>query len=189
MPVFYFAIRYAAYFPFTLLNHPWIIKTGVYSYAIYLMHYVVINVIEKNVPWLAYRQAAAGAGDVRDRDAVRGYSGRFRGQLFPSSAQKVSLKIRKTPSSLSGNSTSTKQCLAQLAGASGVFVKMVSLMFQILPYNFALRAGDVGSQRAESVSAKLMRNPNMPRQLSFSSQDEARQVRLERRTVTFFREP
>jgi peptidoglycan/LPS O-acetylase OafA/YrhL len=53
MPVFYFAIRYAAYFPFTLLNHPWIIKTGVYSYAIYLMHYVVVNVIEKNVPWLA----------------------------------------------------------------------------------------------------------------------------------------
>ena len=53
IPVFYFAIRYAAHFPFTLLNHPWVIKTGVYSYAIYLIHYVVVNVIERNLPWLA----------------------------------------------------------------------------------------------------------------------------------------
>ena len=53
MPIFYFAIRYAAHFPFTLLNHPWVKKIGVYSYAIYLIHYVVVNVIEKNVPWLA----------------------------------------------------------------------------------------------------------------------------------------
>ena len=53
MPVFYFAIKYAAHFPFTLLNHPWVKKIGVYSYAIYLIHYVVVNAIEKNVPWLA----------------------------------------------------------------------------------------------------------------------------------------
>jgi peptidoglycan/LPS O-acetylase OafA/YrhL len=53
MPVFYFAIRYAAHFPFALLNHPWVVKTGVYSYAIYLIHYIVVNVIEKNSPWLA----------------------------------------------------------------------------------------------------------------------------------------
>ena len=53
MPVFYFAIKGAAYFPFTLLNHPWIARIGVYSYAIYLIHHIVINVIEKDAPQLA----------------------------------------------------------------------------------------------------------------------------------------
>lgn len=53
MPVFYFAIKYAVHFPFTLLNHPWVVRIGVYSYAIYLIHYIVVNVIEKNLPWLA----------------------------------------------------------------------------------------------------------------------------------------
>lgn len=53
MPAFYFAIKYAAHFPFTLLNHPWVVRIGVYSYAIYLIHYVVVNVIEKNLLWLA----------------------------------------------------------------------------------------------------------------------------------------
>jgi peptidoglycan/LPS O-acetylase OafA/YrhL len=53
MPVFYFAIRYAAHFPFTLLNHPWVVKIGVYSYAIYLIHYIVVSALEKNFPWLA----------------------------------------------------------------------------------------------------------------------------------------
>jgi peptidoglycan/LPS O-acetylase OafA/YrhL len=53
MPVFYFAIRYAAHFPFTLLNHTWVARIGVYSYAMYLIHHIVINAIEKNAPWLA----------------------------------------------------------------------------------------------------------------------------------------
>src|SRR5574340_129872 len=53
MPIFYFAIKCATYFPFTLLNHPWVARIGVYSYAMYLVHYVVINVLEKNAPWLA----------------------------------------------------------------------------------------------------------------------------------------
>ena len=52
MPVFYFAIKCAAHFPFTLLNHPWVARIGVYSYAMYLIHHIVINVIEKNAPWL-----------------------------------------------------------------------------------------------------------------------------------------
>jgi peptidoglycan/LPS O-acetylase OafA/YrhL len=52
MPVFYLAIKCAAHFPFTLLNHPWVAKIGVYSYAMYLIHHIVIHVIEKNVPWL-----------------------------------------------------------------------------------------------------------------------------------------
>ncbi len=53
MPVFYFAITCAKHFPFTLLNQPWVTRIGVYSYAMYLIHYIVINVVEKNVPWLA----------------------------------------------------------------------------------------------------------------------------------------
>ena len=53
MPVFYFAIKYAAHFPFTLLNKSWVARIGVYSYAMYLIHYVLINVIDKNAPWLA----------------------------------------------------------------------------------------------------------------------------------------
>jgi peptidoglycan/LPS O-acetylase OafA/YrhL len=53
MPVFYFAIKGAAHFPFTMLNHPCIARLGIYSYAIYLIHYIVIKVIEKNAPWLA----------------------------------------------------------------------------------------------------------------------------------------
>jgi peptidoglycan/LPS O-acetylase OafA/YrhL len=53
MPILYFAIKCAAHFPFTLLNHPWIARIGVYSYAMYLIHHIIINVIEKNAPWLA----------------------------------------------------------------------------------------------------------------------------------------
>ena len=53
MPVFYYAIKCAKYFPFTLLNQPWVARIGVYSYAMYLIHHIVINVIEKNAPWLA----------------------------------------------------------------------------------------------------------------------------------------
>jgi peptidoglycan/LPS O-acetylase OafA/YrhL len=50
MPVFYFAIKGAAHFPFTMLNHPCIASLGIYSYAIYLIHYIVIKVIEKKCP-------------------------------------------------------------------------------------------------------------------------------------------
>jgi peptidoglycan/LPS O-acetylase OafA/YrhL len=53
MPVFYYAIKCAKYFPFTFLNHPWVAKIGVYSYAMYLIHHIIINVIEKNAPRLA----------------------------------------------------------------------------------------------------------------------------------------
>jgi peptidoglycan/LPS O-acetylase OafA/YrhL len=53
MPVFYFAVRSAEHFPFTLLNYPWVARIGVYSYAIYLIHHIVISVIVKNDPWHA----------------------------------------------------------------------------------------------------------------------------------------
>ena len=50
MPIFYFAIKGSAYFPFTLLNRPWIEKIGIYSYAMYLIHQIVIFFLEKNLP-------------------------------------------------------------------------------------------------------------------------------------------
>src|SRR5215468_8147983 len=53
MPVFYFAIKSADHFPFRLLNHRWVARIGVYSYAIYLIHHIIINVLEKNDPWPA----------------------------------------------------------------------------------------------------------------------------------------
>ena len=52
MPIFYYSIRFAAYFPFTLLNNSLIARIGVYSYAMYLIHHIIIYFIDKNVPWL-----------------------------------------------------------------------------------------------------------------------------------------
>jgi peptidoglycan/LPS O-acetylase OafA/YrhL len=52
MPVFYFAIRNATHFPFTLLNHPWVARIGVFSYAMYLFHQIVIHALEKSAPRL-----------------------------------------------------------------------------------------------------------------------------------------
>jgi peptidoglycan/LPS O-acetylase OafA/YrhL len=53
MPVFYFAISAPDRFPFTLLNHPWVARIGVYSYAMYLIHQIVIFFLEKNVSQLS----------------------------------------------------------------------------------------------------------------------------------------
>lgn len=52
MPIFYFAIRNSNRFPFTLLNLPWLARIGVYSYAIYLIHHVVILWIMDVAPWV-----------------------------------------------------------------------------------------------------------------------------------------
>jgi peptidoglycan/LPS O-acetylase OafA/YrhL len=54
MPIFYFSIRHAGRFPFAMLNTRWIAKLGVYSYAIYLIHYVVIKMLEAKAQWLAF---------------------------------------------------------------------------------------------------------------------------------------
>jgi peptidoglycan/LPS O-acetylase OafA/YrhL len=53
MPIFYFAVRYSNNRVFRYLNSPWAITVGTYSYAIYLIHYVVIKAIDKNAPALA----------------------------------------------------------------------------------------------------------------------------------------
>jgi peptidoglycan/LPS O-acetylase OafA/YrhL len=53
MPFFYFAVKFSDNRLFQKLNSPWIVSLGIYSYAIYLIHYVVITLIVENVPSLA----------------------------------------------------------------------------------------------------------------------------------------
>jgi peptidoglycan/LPS O-acetylase OafA/YrhL len=53
VPLFYFAIRFADNQLFRHLNSPWAITLGTYSYAIYLIHYVVIRLIATNAPAIA----------------------------------------------------------------------------------------------------------------------------------------
>jgi peptidoglycan/LPS O-acetylase OafA/YrhL len=50
LPIFYFSIRYHDNAVFRHLNSNWIIALGIWSYAIYLSHYVIINLIEANAP-------------------------------------------------------------------------------------------------------------------------------------------
>ncbi|CCD84537.1 putative acyltransferase; putative membrane protein [Bradyrhizobium sp. ORS 285] len=53
MPLFYFAVRFADAPLFRPLNRPGLMTLGTYSYAIYLVHYVVIQAIDKNFPAIA----------------------------------------------------------------------------------------------------------------------------------------
>ncbi|MBS0270718.1 MAG: acyltransferase, partial [Proteobacteria bacterium] len=53
MPIFYFAIRFSDCSPFRFLNWPWVKKIGVYSYVIYLSHYVVIRLFAADFPAIA----------------------------------------------------------------------------------------------------------------------------------------
>jgi peptidoglycan/LPS O-acetylase OafA/YrhL len=53
MPIFYFAVRFSDNLLFRHLNSSWAITLGTYSYAIYLIHYVVIKAIENNFPTVA----------------------------------------------------------------------------------------------------------------------------------------
>ena len=55
MPLFYFAIRFSGNPLFRHLNSSSIITLGTYSYTIYLIHYVVIGLIDKNVPVIGAR--------------------------------------------------------------------------------------------------------------------------------------
>ncbi len=55
MPVFYFAVRFAGHPLFRPLNSPWAVRLSVYSYAIYLVHYMAMRVIATHVPAIAGR--------------------------------------------------------------------------------------------------------------------------------------
>ncbi|MGJ5177619.1 acyltransferase family protein [Bradyrhizobium oligotrophicum] len=53
MPLFYVAVRFADAPLVRYLNRPWMMTLGTYSYAIYLIHNVVIRAIDKNFPAIA----------------------------------------------------------------------------------------------------------------------------------------
>jgi peptidoglycan/LPS O-acetylase OafA/YrhL len=53
MPIFYFAVRFSDNPLFRYLNSPWAITLGTYSYTIYLIHYVIIRLIDNNLPAVA----------------------------------------------------------------------------------------------------------------------------------------
>lgn len=53
MPIFYFAVRFPDNQLFRYLNSPWAITIGGYSYTIYLIHYVLIRLIAKDIPAIA----------------------------------------------------------------------------------------------------------------------------------------
>jgi peptidoglycan/LPS O-acetylase OafA/YrhL len=55
LPIFCFAIRFHDNCLFRHLNSKLMIKIGIWSYAIYLVHYVLINVIEANAPGISSR--------------------------------------------------------------------------------------------------------------------------------------
>ncbi len=48
MPIFYCCIKYNQNLLFSWLNTRWIKKIGVYSYCIYLIHFVILNALEYN---------------------------------------------------------------------------------------------------------------------------------------------
>lgn len=67
MPVFYYAVRFAGTRPFTWLNVSWLARIGVFSYAIYLSHFIILEVLRENVDATippAGRTAIALAGSI-----------------------------------------------------------------------------------------------------------------------------
>lgn len=58
IPIFYFAVAFAHAWPFRYLNARWMVTLGVYSYAIYLIHYIVSKGLNENAPWLTAHVAA-----------------------------------------------------------------------------------------------------------------------------------
>ena len=55
MPIFYFCIRFHNIRSISWLNWPWLAKIGQYSYAIYLIHFIIISFIGRNEPGIGAR--------------------------------------------------------------------------------------------------------------------------------------
>ncbi len=53
MPLFYFAVRFSDNKVFQKLNLSWLVTLGTYSYSIYLIHFVLIGLIAKQLPAVA----------------------------------------------------------------------------------------------------------------------------------------
>jgi peptidoglycan/LPS O-acetylase OafA/YrhL len=85
MPLFYFAVRFSNNWLFRGLNSRWATKLGTYSYAIYLIHLVVINVIATDAPAIATKPfilfPAALLISIAYAAAIDRYVDRYFGQL------------------------------------------------------------------------------------------------------------
>ena len=57
LPIFYFSILFSDNFIFRHLNSKLMIKIGIWSYAIYLINFVVINVIIANAPSISDKRS------------------------------------------------------------------------------------------------------------------------------------
>ena len=111
MPLFYFAVRFSHNQLFRHLNSPWAITLGTYSYAIYLIHYVVIRLIATNAPAIAAKSfilfPTALLISIVYAAAVDRFVDRFFRQLRrkyrPQVATKLSRSMSKQKSSTAAN--------------------------------------------------------------------------------------
>ncbi len=62
LPIFYCAIRFSRHPMFIFLNWSIMKRIGVYSYAMYLIHHVVIIALRENVPWFSTSPIALSLG-------------------------------------------------------------------------------------------------------------------------------
>jgi peptidoglycan/LPS O-acetylase OafA/YrhL len=109
MPLFYLAIQFSNNRLFRPLNSRWAIKLGIYSYAIYLIHYVVISMIAANAPAVAAKSfilfptaflisiAYAGAIDRFVDPYFRQLRRRFRPEFATKLARSMLKQKKATP--------------------------------------------------------------------------------------------
>ena len=55
IPLFYYSIAFSEHILFSFLNYQVLDRIGVYSYTIYLIHYILIEIIEKNLPQISQK--------------------------------------------------------------------------------------------------------------------------------------
>jgi peptidoglycan/LPS O-acetylase OafA/YrhL len=127
MPLFYFAVRFSKNQPFRHLNSPFAIALGSYSYAIYLIHYVVIKLIAANAPAIAARSfilfptallisiAYAAAVDRFVDSHFRLLRHKYRAGT---SHQKATCITRASPFSIPQESTSPLPCSSAISGSA-----------------------------------------------------------------------
>jgi peptidoglycan/LPS O-acetylase OafA/YrhL len=64
LPMFYYAIKFSRHPLFSWLNARPLRRLGVYSYCVYLIHFVVLRLMFEQIPWLKAQPALAFAGGL-----------------------------------------------------------------------------------------------------------------------------
>ena len=102
MPLFYFAVRFSDNQLFRHLNSPWAITLGTYSYAIYLIHYVMIRLIAKNAPVIAAKSFILFPTALLISIAYAAAVDRFVDRYFRQLRRKYGPRLAKKAAVLSG---------------------------------------------------------------------------------------